>query len=304
MQRSCRKPGALVAAVGVLLACAAPPAPPSGRSAAATIAPLADLLRRVAGDGWTVRTIVPPGTSPHVFEPAPRHVRALAGARVLVAVGAGYDAWAATLARAAASSATLVDASEAVGVHARAGPGEPAHGHGDLAEDPHWWLSPERTRRLVPALVAALASADPLGRSGYADRGAALDAELAALDAAIGKTLAPFRGAAFVSSHAAWAWFADRYGLRPLASIEPVPGREPSPRELATLVRLARRERLSALFTEPQFPASAARVVAHDVGLRLETIDPIGGGPGTSSYPETLRAVAAGFARSLSRTSE
>lgn len=267
--------------------------------AAGTIAPLADLVKSVAGPEWTVHTIVPPGTSPHVFEPAPRHVRSLARARVLVAVGAGYDGWAAGLARAAASRATLLDASAAVGVHA----GGPAHDHAgaDRDEDPHWWLSPDRTRRLVPALVSALAAADPRGRASYGARGAALDAELEALDARIASALRPFRGATFVSSHAAWGWFADRYGLREAGAIEPVPGREPSPRELAALIATVKRAGLTTLFTEPQFPASAARVVARDAGLAIATLDPIGGTPGSASYVETLSRVAAGFAAGLEK---
>lgn len=306
MQRSCikraRRAASLLAST-MLTACAGTGPAPAGREnpglvAAATIAPLTDLVRRVAGPAWVVHTIVPPGISPHVFEPAPRHVRALAGARVLVAVGAGYDAWAASLSRAAASRAALLDASAAVGVH-EAATGGHDHAHESRDTDPHWWLSPERTRRLVPALVAALTASDPRGREGYEARGAHLDADLAALDARLAATLRPFEGATFVSSHAAWGWFADRYGLREAGAIEPVPGREPSPRELANLLAVVRREGLRTLFTEPQFPASAARVVARDAGLAVATLDPIGGGPGTATYADTLTAVAAGFASGL-----
>jgi len=72
-------------------ACARPVTPGARPVVAVTIAPLADLVSRVAGPGWDVRTIIPPGTSPHVFEPAPRDIRALAPARLVVFVGAGYD---------------------------------------------------------------------------------------------------------------------------------------------------------------------------------------------------------------------
>ena len=72
-------------------------------AAAATISPLADLLSRVAGPGWEVRTIVPPGTSAHLFEPAPKDVRRLAGVRLVVTVGGGYDDWAGHLARSGAA---------------------------------------------------------------------------------------------------------------------------------------------------------------------------------------------------------
>ncbi|HEX5854571.1 MAG TPA: zinc ABC transporter substrate-binding protein, partial [Thermoanaerobaculia bacterium] len=61
---------------------------PGRRVAAATIAPLASLTATVAGPLWEVRTVIPPGVSPHVFEPAPRHVKRFAPASLVVAVGA------------------------------------------------------------------------------------------------------------------------------------------------------------------------------------------------------------------------
>src|ERR1019366_6746839 len=89
---------------------------PGRRVAAATIAPLASLTATVAGPGWEVRTVIPPGVSPHVFEPAPRDVKRFAPARIVVTVGAGYDDWARKLVAACASDAVLHDAGRSVGV--------------------------------------------------------------------------------------------------------------------------------------------------------------------------------------------
>ena len=83
----------------------------------------------------------------------------------------------------------------------------------------------------------------------------------------------------------AGVYFADRYGLVEAASIEPVPGREPSPRELKALVLEGRRGGLGRLFTEPQFPPAAARVVAREANLTLTLVDPIGGVPGRGADP-------------------
>ena len=88
------------------------------------------------------------------------------------------------------------------------------------------------------------------------------------------RALAPLRGKRFVSAHRAWVYFADRYGLVEAASIEPVPGREPSPRELKALVEEGRRGGLGRLFTEPQFPPAAARVVAREARPRADARRP------------------------------
>ena len=83
------------------------------------------------------------------------------------------------------------------------------------------------------------------------------------------------------------------------ASIEPVPGREPSPHDLKALVEEGRRGGLGRLFTEPQFPPAAARVVAQEAQLELTLVDPIGGVPGRETYPALMRFNADAFRRGL-----
>ncbi|HRY43184.1 MAG TPA: metal ABC transporter substrate-binding protein [Thermoanaerobaculia bacterium] len=353
-------------AIGLSLA-AAGCAPSSSRPAAgpqvavATIAPLADLVRRVAGPEWTVRTVIRPGTSPHVFEPEPSDLRKLLGARAVFVAGAGYDDWMRKVLAACASRAPVHDAAASIGIgpgrawsasagrdlpaqgpeahgeddlvhaagphdrdghaahdHEAAGheghgheddPGGAAgahdgHAHGILGEDPHWWLSPELAARSLGGIAEAFAAVDPIHAESYRARAREAAAELVELDGEISAKLAPVRGKRFVSAHRAWVYFADRYGLVEAASIEPVPGREPSPRELKALVTEGRQGGLGRLFTEPQFPPAAARVVANEAGLDLTLVDPIGGVPGRSTYPELMRFNADAFLRGLSGAAE
>ena len=255
--------------------------------AAATIAPLADLVGRVAGPAWTIRTVVPPGSSAHSFEPAPKDVRLLAGARLLVVVGGEYDGWAARLAAMASRKAVILDAGAAAG-----------NGEGE-EDDPHWWLSPPLARASLPAIAQVLSRIDPEGADGYRLRAAETSREIDRLDEEIAARLAPFRGRSFFAAHPAWPHFAGRYGLRQAGSIEPAPGREPSPRQLRALVDTARAGGVGVLFTEPQFPDSAARVIASEGGLSLSLLDPIGGVPGRGSYFEMMRFNAAALERAL-----
>ena len=324
MTRRLLPAGGLLLAAGALAACGAgTPAAPSGRPVAvATIAPLGDLVRSVAGPGWTVRTVIPPGTSPHVFEPEPSDLRKLVDARLVVVAGAGYDDWMRRALAACASRARVHDAAESIGIgpgRARAeagarddhdhaepeadehGPeaGHEGHSHGVLGEDPHWWLSPVLAAKSLGPIAESLAAADPAGAEGYRRRARETGESYLALDREIATALAPLRGMRFVSAHRAWVYFADRYGLVEAASIEPVPGREPSPRALKALVDEGRRGGLGRLFTEPQFPPAAARVVAREAGLALTLVDPIGGVPGRETYPALMRFNAAAFTRSL-----
>lgn len=292
------------------------PAPGGPRVAVATIAPLADLVRSVAGPGWTVRTVVRPGTSPHVFEPEPSDLRKLVGAEVVVVSGAGYDDWMRKVLAACASRARVHDAAASLGI----GPGHEVgdgdgngaghgaaesngthgghhdhEGEGVLGSDPHWWLSPILAARALGPIAETFAEADPAGAEAYRRRARETAAAYLELDREIGRLLAPVKGKRFVSAHRAWVYFADRYGLVEAASIEPIPGREPSPRELKALVEEGRRGGLGRLFTEPQFPPAAARVVAGEAGLELTLVDPIGGVPGRETYPELMRFNAKAF---------
>lgn len=267
--------------------------------AAATIAPLASLTALVAGEGWDVVTVVPPGISPHVFEPGPGDVKRLAKARLVVTVGAGYDTWAARLVAACAAKAEVYDAGAGIGVHADAAGGGHGDHDGEIGHDPHWWLSPRRAAAALAPLAETFARIDPAGASGYRARAAETARSLAALDAEIAATLAPLRGRAVVSTHNSWTYFLHDYGLVNGGSIEPVPGREPSPRELRALIDLVRERHIPVLFTEPQFPPSAARVVSVDAGIRLVLADPLGGVPGRETYEEILRFDARAFREGL-----
>lgn len=328
-------PPGLLRGAGLLLAVAAfsgcggkPPRGGGDRPVAvATIAPLGDLVRSVAGPGWTVRTVIPPGTSPHVFEPEPSDLRKLVDARLVVVAGAGYDDWMRRALAACASRARVLDAAESLGIGpgrrgtARAGEGahaDDAHGgspeegdahahetshaghvHGALGEDPHWWLSPVLAAKALEPIAESLAALDPAEAGAYRQRARETASAYLALDAEIAAALAPLRGKRFVSAHRAWVYFADRYGLVEAASIEPVPGREPSPKELKGLVDEGRRGGLGQLFTEPQFPPAAARVIAREAGLDLTLVDPIGGVPGRETYPALMRFNAAAFSKGL-----
>jgi ABC-type Zn uptake system ZnuABC Zn-binding protein ZnuA len=255
----------------------------------ASIAPLADLVRRVGGDRVVVSTLVPPGASEHTWEPAPRDVARLRDVRLFVKVGAGFEPWAGRLVEASTEAVTIVDASQ--GVNLIADPDEPAHASGAGGGDgtagvgtdaqshanPHYWLDPMSVSVFVPRLAEVLATLDPEGREGYHRRAEDLRAQLDALDREIRARASRFTSRGIVTFHAAWDYFARRYGLTVVASIEAFPGREPGPRRVAEIVGLVRRDKVRAVFAEPQSSAKAAEAIAGECGVPLRVLDPLGG---------------------------
>jgi zinc transport system substrate-binding protein len=244
---------------------------------AATICPLADVVRQVGGGSVEVATILPPGWSPHTFEPSPSQVAVLAHAHLAVKVGAGLDDWLDRL-------LGVGDRAPAVLVATDAAPA--------VDGDPHVWLDPVLVRdRIVPAVSAALAAADPAGAGGYAERAGRFTAALAALDREIAERTARFHRREFVATHGAWRYFARRYGLREIGVLEESPGKEPSGAAFAALVDAARVAGVTALFAEPQLAPRLAQVLAEELGVRVVVVDPLGGEkvPGRDSYVGLMR---------------
>ena len=171
--------------------CAGPAKDPVERSrpsVVASIFPLGDLTTLVAGTDLTVDVLVPPRADPSTFEPSPRRLHELAGARAFILVGGGVDDWARSV---------LEDIPRVVlndGLALLEGSEDPA--------DPHIWLDPILVRdSWLPRIVAALVAALPDAREDIEGRGRVLADSLTSLDVWMSSRLAPLRGRAFVATH-------------------------------------------------------------------------------------------------------
>ena len=89
--------------------------------------------------------------------------------------------------------------------------------------------------------------------------------------------------------HPAWVYFAERYALEQVASIEEFPGKEPSPQELAQIARTARSLEARAIFAEPQLSPRAAQAIAAEAGKEVLILDDLGGVQGRATYEELMR---------------
>ncbi len=253
---------------------------------AATIFPVGDLVRQVGGGRVDVRVLLPPGASPHTFEPSPSQAGDLAGAVLLVQVGAGLEPWAGRMAAATGGRARVLTLAD--GIQLIAGDGDHDR-HDHASGNPHVWLDPVLVMGMTGRIADTLADIDPPGAAAYRSNAAAFRARLSDLDADIKRTVDTFRIRSFVSFHAAWDYFARRYGLRSAGTIEESPGREPSPRQLAAIVAEIRRLGIPAVLAEPQLNPKPAEVIAREAGVRVVLVDPEGGLPGRTTYINLMR---------------
>jgi ABC-type Zn uptake system ZnuABC Zn-binding protein ZnuA len=246
----------------------------------ASISPIGDMVREVGGDRVVVRVLLPPGASPHVFEPTTSTAKDISQARLFFAIGAGLDFWAEKLVRASKKNAKIILLSEGMKLLREEGD----HGHGHETANPHVWLDPSLAMEMVRKIEKTLQEADPQGAHTYHVRSAEYIAKLQALDAEIRKTVSTFSIKNFVSFHPAWDYFALRYGLKSVGVIEESPGKEPSPQRLQAIVKAIRHYHIRAVFAEPQLNPKTAEVIAHEAGVKVIMLDPEGGLPGRETY--------------------
>jgi ABC-type Zn uptake system ZnuABC Zn-binding protein ZnuA len=297
----------LAATAAGVAACGGDEAAEDGRPQVVTsTAFLADMARNVAGERAAVKSLIPSGTDPHVFQPTPSHLRETAGADLVVLNGAGLESQLADMLREAGGDAAVIEAAD--GLQPRIPqPGEPAHedesggGEGDDAHasevDPHFWLDPTLAVSYVTTIRDALIEVDPAGAGEYERNAEAYIAELDELDrwiAAQVETIAP-DDRQLVMNHVSHGYYADRYGLRIVGAVIPgvSSGETPSARDLAELVATVRATGVKAIFVDIGEDPGLGRQIAAETGievvddLRVHSLSEPGGGAAT--YIEMLR---------------
>jgi ABC-type Zn uptake system ZnuABC Zn-binding protein ZnuA len=166
----------------------------------------------------------------------------------------------------------------------------------DRTGNPHIWLDPEYAKGGIENLVRELVKLDPKGESLYRRREAAYFVQLDSLSQAIRIQVATLQDKRFISFHDAWPYFCRRFGLDVVATVEPIPGQEPSAKELARLVDLIRREHIKVVTTEPQLSSALPDMLAKETGVKVVSLNPLESGGG---YIAALGASAGALINAL-----
>ena len=238
-----------------------------------TVYPLQEFAARIAGDRGDVELLLPPGAGPHTWQPRPGDLVRLAKADLVLAVGAGLEPWLAGLVRGIAPSRVrVVEVSQGLPLLGAAGQVEDerqAPGEHQAGQDPHVWLDFEFAARIVDRIALVLSEADPAGQAVFRSRAQALEADLGALDDEFRAGLAGCAGRSFlVAGHAAFGYFARRYGLKQVALYGPSPDAQPTPRAVVEVVEKARQQGVKAVFYETSVAPDLARAIAREIGAR------------------------------------
>ncbi len=236
---------------------------------------LGDLVRQVGGDKISVRTLVGADEDAHAFQPRPSDARAIGASALVVVNGLSFDDWMTRLARSGGFKGRIVVASEGVRTLEMADDDEGhghEHDHGPAhVTDPHAWQDIGNAQRYVANIATALSLTDPANADTYRANANRYNGELKALDAEIRAAFAalPAERRKVVSSHDAFAYFGQAYGIRFLSPVGVSNNAEPTAKGVASLIRQLKTENIPAVFIENVVDARLIERIRSESGTRI-----------------------------------
>ena len=249
-------------------------------SVVASFSILADMTRQIGGDRITLRAIAGPDQDAHVFQPKPSDAAALANAALVIRNGLGFEGWLDRMIRSSGFKGRMVTTTEGITPRIMEAHG---HDHGGAGRrhhhsvgprqvpDPHAWQDLGLAQHYIRNITAGLVAADPGGEALYRRNAEAYGARLAALDQWVRAEIAkvPAARRKIVTSHDAFSYFGDAYGVRFLAPQGVSTEAEPSAAEVGRLIRQIKAESITALFMENMSNPATLQRIAQETGLRV-----------------------------------
>jgi len=230
-----------------------------------SLAPHADLVKRLAGELADVSYLVPPGADPHTYEPLPSDMQRISSCDLYLTAGLPFeDAW---LPRITGSSPGLRTVSLLDGIQLL------QEEDGDGHADPHTWLSPGLMAIQAGNAARALQALDPADSIAISMRLDTVLAGIADLQEELHSELDSLRGSSILVVHPSYGYFAREFGLIQIAMEEG--GSEATPSELADLVRQAGASGARFVVASPQFGTRTAEAVSSELGIPLVFHDPL-----------------------------
>ncbi|MBY0588134.1 metal ABC transporter substrate-binding protein [bacterium] len=277
--------------------------------------PIYLFTKNVVGDapGVTVELLLPAQAGcPHDYDLTPSDVKRLSSADVYVMNGAGLESFGTDQIKKANPKVVVIDSSTGVKKielsqhhdhehehaqvnehdhdhaheeeHKEHAHGGHSHSHGhdhhhDGNVNPHFFSSPKGAAAQVKTIAEELSKVDPKNASVFAVNAKAYEEKLQSMDAAWSEASKSFRRIEIVTMHEVFDYVARDCGLKVVATIYPVAGQDPSPAEVRQVIDKIRDTKAAAVFTEPQYPAQVAKMIAQEAGVAVQELDPVASGP-------------------------
>ena len=225
-----------------------------------TILPVADFMEQIGSDHVAVTVMIPPGASPHTFEPSPGQMVEVSRAAVYFKVGSGVEFELEWMDKILEQNPDLpvIDCSEGITVE---------------GGDPHIWNAPVNAMKMVDNIGQGLAGIDPDNATEYIGNARCYVDELKGLDDRVHQKLDGFPNRAFMIYHPSFGYLASEYGMEQIAIEHD--GKEPTLKVIQDSIDMADKYNLQYVFAAPQFSTMHAETIAESIGGQVVLIDPL-----------------------------
>lgn len=256
---------------------------------------LADLTQEIGGDRIHLTNLVGADEDAHVYQPTPDDGRALLAADLVIANGLGFEPWLYRLVESTETSAEVIEATKGV---------LPIwlEEDGEKVPDPHAWQNLANARIYVANITQALSAAAPAHAAYFAEQEQAYAERLSELLVDARSALDDLQPSqrSVVTSHDAFGYLGQAYGLNFVAPQGLSTDSEPSAQEVAALIRQIRESGIGAVFVEnirdPRLITQVAEEGGATVGGTLYSDALASEGPASSylgMYRHNVETIAA-----------
>lgn len=292
--------GAAVTALGVgsltLAACGDDSGAANGKvSVAASFYPMAFLAQQIGGDHVEVQNLTKPGVEPHDLELSPKQTGELSQVDMIVYLKGLQPAVDEAVKQSEVENVAEATSFTTLEKHGDDVHGEKDHDHGDgdghdhgdeggheghdhgdtAGGDPHVWLDPVRYAQIAEGVGKQLQKADPDHKAEYKKNTDALVSRIETLDKDFKKGLKGKKTDTFITTHAAFGYLAERYGLHEEAVSGIDPESEPSASRMKDLHKVAKEDDVDTVFFEDNASDKTAKTLAKDLRLKTSVLSPL-----------------------------
>jgi len=235
-------------------------------SVVVSIPPQKFILKEIVKERVSSIVVVTSGNSPHTYEPKPSQMVAISKAKLYFAIGVEFERVWLPKFKSQNSSLDIVYLDKNI---TKLKISE----HSKVEDDPHIWLNIDNLKQISINMTNALIKFDSNNSTFYKENLDKFLKKLDKTDSKIRDILKDVKSKEFLIFHPSWGYFAKEYGLKQIA-VE-IEGKEPTPKELVKILKLAKRYKVKVIFVQPEFSKKSANLIAKELGIKVVEISPL-----------------------------
>ena len=237
-----------------------------------SILPQKSFVEAIGKDLVNISVMVLPGDSPHTYEPKPSQMRDISKADIYFSIGVEFEnGW---LPRFASQNKNMKIVDTSKGIEKEMMPTFEGKEIQNGEKDPHVWTAPQNIKIIARNIYTALAKIDSKNAKIYKKNYEKFILHVELIDKEIKSILKNTpKNSKFMVFHPSWGYFAKEYNLVQLP-IE-IEGKTPKPKSLIKIIQIAKKDKVKAIFTQPEFSPKIANQIAIQLKIKVIKATPL-----------------------------